>query len=336
MARWKYGGVRHVFGEAADPVKREGPICMLCSPGRLPAKSGHHLSRYHQITSVRERFIDLKRTIKYGLKRTIQVYNATSGDNWANNDNWLSDKPLGEWHGVTTDSDGRVRRLDLSGNQLSEVPPELGSLSNLTHLYLYDNQLSGVPPELGSLSNLEWLWLQRNQLSDVPSELGSLSNLEWLHLSGNQLSGVPPELGSLSNLEWLWLQRNQLSEVPSELGSLSNLEWLDLSHNRLTEIPGELGNLSNLESLYLSSNELTGCIPEGLRDVANNDFQILGLDFCEVDSSDPLIVRYDANNNGTIEKIEVIAAINDYLFGAGDEAISKSDVIKLINLYLFG
>ena len=68
----KYGGVRHVFGEAADPVKPEGPICMLCSPGRLPAKSGHHLSRHHQITSVRERFIDLKRTIKYGLKRTIQ------------------------------------------------------------------------------------------------------------------------------------------------------------------------------------------------------------------------------------------------------------------------
>ena len=198
----------------------------------------------------------------------VALYNATSGDSWANNDNWLSDKPLGEWHGVTTDSDGRVRRLNLSGNQLS--------------------------------------------------------------------GEVPSELGSLSNLEWLWLQRNQLSEVPSELGSLSNLEWLDLSGNQLTEIPGELGNLSNLEFLYLSSNELTGCIPEGLRDVANNDFQILGLDFCEVDSSDPLIVRYDANNNGTIEKIEVIAAINDYLFGEGDEAISKSDVIKLINFYLFG
>ena len=119
--------------------------------------------------------------------------------------------------------------------------------------------------------------------------------------------------------------------------SLSNLESLYLSHNRLTgTIHGELGSLSNLEFLYLSSNELTGCIPEGLRDVANNDFQILGLDFCEVDSSDPLIVRYDANNNGTIEKGEVINAINDYLFGEGDQAISKSDVIKLINLYLFG
>ena len=53
-------------------------------------------------------------------------------------------------------------------------------------------------------------------------------------------------------------------------------------------------------------------------------------------SEQPLEDRYDTNNNDTIEKGEVIAAINDYLFGAGDEAISKSDVIMLINLYLFG
>ena len=51
---------------------------------------------------------------------------------------------------------------------------------------------------------------------------------------------------------------------------------------------------------------------------------------------DPLIARYDANGNGTIERSEVIAAINDYLFGRGDEAFSKAEVIKLINLYLFG
>ena len=52
--------------------------------------------------------------------------------------------------------------------------------------------------------------------------------------------------------------------------------------------------------------------------------------------AEDLVARYDANNNGIIEKNEVIAAINDYLFGEGDEAITKSEVIKLINLYLFG
>ena len=46
--------------------------------------------------------------------------------------------------------------------------------------------------------------------------------------------------------------------------------------------------------------------------------------------------RYDTTNNGRIDKNEVLEAINDYLFGEGDEAISKGDVIRLINLYLFG
>ena len=50
---------------------------------------------------------------------------------------------------------------------------------------------------------------------------------------------------------------------------------------------------------------------------------------------DTLLDRYDLDNNG-IDKPEVLKAINDYLFGEGDEAISKSEVLRLINLYLFG
>ena len=37
----------------------------------------------------------------------VALYNATDGDNWTNNTNWLSDEPLGDWFGVTTDADGR-------------------------------------------------------------------------------------------------------------------------------------------------------------------------------------------------------------------------------------
>ena len=55
------------------------------------------------------------------------------------------------------------------------------------------------------------------------------------------------------------------------------------------------------------------------------------------DVDGPLDNRYDTNpTNGMIDKAEVIAAINDYLFGEGDAAITKAEVIKLINLYLFG
>ena len=77
----------------------------------------------------------------------VALYNATDGENWNRSDNWLSDAPLGEWEGVTTDDDGRVTRLHLHANDLSgEIPAELGSLSNLESLRLNGNELSGCVP----------------------------------------------------------------------------------------------------------------------------------------------------------------------------------------------
>ena len=120
----------------------------------------------------------------------VAFYKATGGENWNESDNWLSDAPLGEWHGVVTNDDGRVTELVLAAKGLSgEIPPELGNLSNLTRLYLFQNKLSGeIPPELGSLSNLEQLTLGENELSgEIPAELGSLSN-DWESCPSNATS----------------------------------------------------------------------------------------------------------------------------------------------------
>ncbi len=216
----------------------------------------------------------------------VALYKATAGDSWTNNTNWLSGKPLAEWHGVTTDSTGSVTDLNLKSNRLSgSIPPTLGNLANLILLDLESNQLSGsVPTELGNLSNLTFLNLQRNQLSgSIPTELGKLSNLTWLGLHYNQLSGsIPTELGQLSNLQRLWLQSNRLSgAIPAELGNLSNLTGMALSENQLNgSIPTELGNLSSLTDLYLANNQLTGCIPAVWRNIQRNDLAQLGLQFC--------------------------------------------------------
>ena len=149
----------------------------------------------------------------------VALYNATAGANWVNNTGWLTAAPIGEWHGVTTDGDGRVVRLSLSFNELTgPIPAELGSLSNLEWLSIWNNQLTGsIPGELGSLSNLEWLDLSSNQLTgSIPAELGGLANLESLDLGSNELTGIPPELGGLSN-------RNPEIPVPQ----LQRVNWAD-------------------------------------------------------------------------------------------------------------
>ncbi len=142
----------------------------------------------------------------------VALYNATDGGNWNESANWLSDAPLGEWEGVTTDGDGRVTQLDLRNHDLSgEIPAELGSLSNLIALDLSDNELSGeIPAELGSLSNLVLLRLNDNDLSgEIPAELGSLSNLGELRIARSGLSGCVP-----SRLE------GQIDPDPLYLGGL--------------------------------------------------------------------------------------------------------------------
>ena len=212
----------------------------------------------------------------------VALYEATDGANWTSNDNWLSNRPIGEWYSVTTDRSGRVTELSLEINQLSgEIPAELGNLVNLELLSLSVNQLSGeIPAELGSLANLAWLSLGDNQLSgEIPAELGSLSNLEFLILAENRLSGeIPAELGNLASLVDLMFSVNHLSgEIPAELGNLATLEGLHLWYNELSgEIPAELGNLANLGYLYLGGNRLSGEIPAELGNLANLGYLYLG------------------------------------------------------------
>ena len=203
------------------------------------------------------------------------LYNATGGANWTNNTNWLTNAPVGQWYGVTTDGNGWVTELNLTRNQLKgEIPPELANLTNLKVLALGGNQLTGtIPTWLGSLTDLEELYLWGNELTgEIPAELGSLANLVELQLVNNQLTGeIPVELGSLSNLVKLYLWGNELTgEIPAELGSLANLVELQLADNQLTgEIPVELGSLSNLVKLVLWGNDLTGEIPVELGTLAN-------------------------------------------------------------------
>ena len=126
----------------------------------------------------------------------VALYNATDGPNWRDNTKWLSDAPLGEWRGVTTDADGRVIELDLWLNKLEgELPTEIGDLARLRRLNLSLNSLSGsLPPELGQITALQNLTLIGNKFTgQIPVQYGGLFNLQKLYLSvGNAYTGCVP------------------------------------------------------------------------------------------------------------------------------------------------
>ena len=174
----------------------------------------------------------------------MALYDLTGGPNWTSSENWLTGRPLGEWHGVEVDDHGRLISLRLVGNDLTgPIPVELGSLANLEVLNLYGNGLTGpIPAQLGSLANLEVLNLYGNDLTGpIPAQLGSLANLEVLYLHGNDLTGpIPVELGSLANLEVLDLYGNGLTG--NDLTGPIPVEWptrqWDPGATRLAGQPG--------------------------------------------------------------------------------------------------
>ena len=82
--------------------------------------------------------------------------------------------PRAHWW-VCTNDEGRVTALDLSFVQAGgEIVSELRGLSALRYLNLSSNQLTALPPELGQLQNLTHLKLRENPLTTLPPELGQL------------------------------------------------------------------------------------------------------------------------------------------------------------------
>lgn len=127
----------------------------------------------------------------------VTLYFAWGGTEWTNQTNWLSEKSVCEWYGVTCDrQNSKVEELNLNNNNLTgSIPNEISLLTDMYALWLKDNHLSGTMPAtaLGSLPRLASLYLSRNDFTgQVEKALRNNKVLTTLHLDGNSFTGEWP------------------------------------------------------------------------------------------------------------------------------------------------
>jgi internalin A len=158
--------------------------------------------------------------------------------------------------------------LSLHHNQITVIPEAIGHLTNLTELSLHHNQITVILEAIGHLTNLTKLWLDSNKIIVIPEAIGHLTNLTVLRLDCNQITHIPEAIGNLTNLTGLWLSSNQVTVIPETIGHLTNLTELRLFSNKITIIPEAIGHLTKLTKLWLYNNQIT-VVPEAIGNLTN-------------------------------------------------------------------
>ncbi|PHT67042.1 hypothetical protein T459_31467 [Capsicum annuum] len=183
---------------------------------------------------------------------------------------WVMSKDCCSWDGVICDEmTGHVIELNLSCSQLVGNIDTNSSLFQLTYLQRLDlsgNDFSNsqISPNFGRFTSLTHLDLSHSSFSgQIPSEISHLSKLQSLGLSGDFALFFDDELGLPPHDFKLILQ------------NLTQLRELDLRYvNIFSSIP--LNFSSHLTTLKLGGTGLNGIIPESIFHLPN--LQVLNLE----------------------------------------------------------
>jgi hypothetical protein len=126
--------------------------------------------------------------------------------------------------------------MDMSGQGLRNLAPELFRYTFLNELYIASNKLTRLPKQIGELRQLRHLDASYNQITELPAELGMCTYLKQLLLFNNNIHALPTELGSLHMLDMLGIEGNPLlGEVKQEImekGTKSLINYLKETASR--------------------------------------------------------------------------------------------------------
>jgi hypothetical protein len=190
-----------------------------------------------------------------------------------------------------------------TANYLTYFPEILLHCTFLEELDLSHNNLEEIPTDIGRLYNLQYLNLSSNpKIKRLPNSMCQLKELKSLNLSGifdlfavelsdyRVLHAFPPVLRELRQLQHLNLQDVMVDELPAWVYELAELESLHLfsgsrQHPQLM-LPSSFSKLSRLKTLTIDA--FTVSIPENI---------------CEISSLECLVVNHAKQVPASISRL---------------------------------
>lgn len=153
-----------------------------------------------------------------------------------------------------------LRKLNLSHQGLTKVPPEIAGMKQLRVLDISYNSITHIPDFVFALPHLRTLAIGHNQIRSIPFSIAN-SPIRELIADYNQIDFILPS--TLVGLRKLIISHN-LINIGLVNTTLPNLKELDIRHNPSIIIAGQ-DKLPAISRYYHDASPGNALVPDGMQ-----------------------------------------------------------------------
>ncbi len=277
----------------------------------------------------------------------IKLYQSTNGDDWTNNENWCSNKPITEWYGVFRDEENQYT-LSLNENNLTGKIEQTFPEGVNIRLTVDNNELTAI--DISGCSSLERLDCNRNPLESLNvSGCTSLRGLEFQAYHNNDVRTLSYlNASGCTSLEELYCDNNKLTTLLVD--DCTSLKELNCSDNPLEVL--DASGCTSLEMLTCGEHKLTTLLVDGctsLKMLMCNDNQLTVLDasgctsleslFCDNNKLTTLLVDGCTSlkelicNNNQLSVLDVSSCTSPLYLNCENNQFTTLDFSRHISLW---
>jgi len=148
-----------------------------------------------------------------------------------------------------------LKFLDLSQNNLKEIPKPVRKLKHLKKFNFCHNHLKAVPEFVGELVNLEEVNFEYNEITTISNGFGNLKKITSANFNNNRIEVLPESFFKATSLKQIYLEKNKFKKFPKKLYRLSKLRAINLKNNLINdEIPTEYEKMTELSEINVELN----------------------------------------------------------------------------------